>query len=580
MALRPGLRLIDRYEIRKVERSAPAYESARATQISTRQEVILWGVRQELLPGERYRAAFLADAQRARGFFHQFARPILDFGADPACCFVTLAPLEGESLTERITTGKSVRDKHLVRLALALGDALAAASSLGLVHGRLLPGDVRLAADGPKIAGIGLWAAIESGAAQAAYRQDIRYVAPEVRVGNAPTPRADVYSTAVMLGEIALGRFLTGTMVHDQLRERLRSARPALTRALGLALSQEPGARPGSVREFAAMLEQTLPADEGASGAVTEPRKVDGPKSAVPVGSVPASGGPATTPPRGKRGGGGDSRPSMNAPAASGRSASSKKGPLFVAAGEVQALQAAERDGGGSGKLILAVGALLLAGAGAGVVFALRAKKPPERNARADAAVVATRPDASPLKTPPPDPIPVGKVPVDPTTGCPRGMMRIDRVDPTCIDTYELPGKGLAPTVNVSMNDATAACAARGLRLCKMDEWTDACRGSGGLGFPYGAVFDKTRCNVKESGRGVIVPGGSMPDCVSKAGIFDMGGNVSEWVQGGYSMGGSAVDGQDGRCVRATRRSPETKAADLGVRCCQAALPAKPPKGK
>lgn len=584
MALRPGQRLIDRYQIRKVERSAPAYESARATQLSNKQEVVLWGVRSELLPSDRFKQAFLQDAQRARGFYHQYARPILDFGADPACCFVTLAPLEGESLDERIKTGKSVRDKHLVRLALALGDALEAAASLGMLHGRLTPADVRLAGDGPKIAGIGLWGALEPGAAQHAYRQDIRYVAPEVRVGGQITPRADVYSVAVLLGEITLGRYLAGTMVHDQLRERLRSQRPALLKALGVALSQEPGARPGSVREFAALLERTLPMDEGASGSQSSQAgsaavRGNGPRSAVPVGSVPQSspGGSSSSGARGK--GGARITGPQAAPGASSssRSSSSKKGAAFTSAGEVQVLEAREDESSGSGKLIVVVGALLLVGAGAGVVLALREKKP-AKPAKDDGVVVTARPDAARAggTTPvTPLPFPTTKEEIDRATGCPKSLVRIEQRDAFCIDPFEMPGKGVVPVVNLDADAAAAACTARGLRLCTMSEWTEACRGAGGLGFPYGAAFEAKKCNVKEAGQGRVLPGGSMPDCVSKPGAFDMSGNVAEWIAGGYTMGGSAMDGQDGRCVRATRRSSDAKADDLGVRCCVDAVKIK-----
>ena len=587
MALRPGQRLIDRYQIRKVERSAPAYESARATQLSTKQEVVLWGVRSELLPSDRFRGGFMADAQRARGFYHQYARAILDFGADPACCFVTLAPLEGESLDDRIRTGKSVRDKHLVRLALALGEALEAASSLGMLHGRLTPADVRLAADGPKIAGIGLWGALEPGAAQHAYRQDIRYVAPEVRVGGQITPRADVYSVAVLLGEITLGRYLAGTMVHDQLRERLRSQRPALLKALGVALSQEPGARPGSVREFAALLERTLPMDENASGsqpssggsAAPSVGRATGPRSAVPIGAVSQGGssssgsGSGGSSPRGK-GAVRQNTPSGAAP----RSSSSKKGAAFTSAGEVQALEAREDEGSGSGKLIIAVGALLLIGAGAGVVLALREKKAPRGNRADEDVVVTVRPDAAGTgATTPVTPMtfPTTKEAIDPVTGCPKSLVRMEQRDAFCIDPYEVPGKGVPPLVNLDATSAAAACTARGLRLCTMSEWTEACRGPGGLGFPYGAAFESKKCNVKESGKGRVLPGGSMPDCVSKPGAYDMSGNVAEWIAGGYTMGGSALDGQDGRCVRATRRPGDAKGEDIGVRCCVDAVKIK-----
>jgi hypothetical protein len=47
-----------------------------------------------------------------------------------------------------------------------------------------------------------------------------------------------------------------------------------------------------------------------------------------------------------------------------------------------------------------------------------------------------------------------------------------------------------------------------------------------------------------------------------------MSGNASEWVQESQVRGGSAGDGHDGRCSRATHRDPESAAGDVGYRCC------------
>src|SRR5262245_2102525 len=243
MALRPGIQVADRFEVRRLEREAPAYQAARAFDHETQAEVSLWVVRPELLASQAARERFVEDAQRARAFFHLHVRRVLAGGDDPRGAWVALPVLAGDSLAERIRRSQAMPEAELVKLVRALGDGLDAASQIQLVHGRLLPADVRIA-DVPKIGGVGIWAALDPAAARAAFRAEIRYIAPEVRAGQPATSRSDVYSAAVILGELALGSFLDGSMVHDALRERLRRDRPALVKVLGAALAQEPAARP------------------------------------------------------------------------------------------------------------------------------------------------------------------------------------------------------------------------------------------------------------------------------------------------------------------------------------------------
>ena len=121
---------------------------------------------------------------------------------------------------------------------------------------------------------------------------------------------------------------------------------------------------------------------------------------------------------------------------------------------------------------------------------------------------------------------------------------------------------------NVTLDDARAACAAHGMRLCTAAEWERACRGSASAGFPYGPEYVPGRCNVRGGARPAITPAGAFPGCVSPAGIYDMSGNAAEWVQEGSARGGSAGDGSEGGCARAQAYGPTGTAVDVGYRCC------------
>ena len=122
-----------------------------------------------------------------------------------------------------------------------------------------------------------------------------------------------------------------------------------------------------------------------------------------------------------------------------------------------------------------------------------------------------------------------------------------------CIDRYEWPNKaGERPVVMRTWYDARDACASVGKRLCGDSEWTLACEGQERLPYPYGYQRSAEACNidkphpeVNEKALGSSDPkvreaeaarlwqgeaSGTRDACVSPFGVFDMTGNVDEWV--------------------------------------------------
>lgn len=136
-----------------------------------------------------------------------------------------------------------------------------------------------------------------------------------------------------------------------------------------------------------------------------------------------------------------------------------------------------------------------------------------------------------------------------------------------CIDKYEFPNKRDAtPQTTISFENAQQACQKLGKRLCTVEEWQWACSGIEAYPYPYGPVFDKTICN--RDGMTRVEPSGNRNKCVGKFGVFDMVGNVFEWVvdQNGKPQ---LMGGPLSKCQTVSPGENTSGKPQVGFRCCK-----------
>ena len=177
-----------------------------------------------------------------------------------------------------------------------------------------------------------------------------------------------------------------------------------------------------------------------------------------------------------------------------------------------------------------------------------------------------------------------------------------------CMDRFEAPNqRGARPLVMKTYPEAEALCKARGRRVCTEVEWETACESGDERPWFYGWKLDGAVCNTSKAWRKFDAealaaggdlerkelerlwqgaPSGDYPACRTDQGIYDMMGNVEEWVRSSRArpfraalMGGFWAKPWVGcRGTNDAHEPSQFKFYEVGFRCCtEPRSPAPPP---
>jgi len=147
----------------------------------------------------------------------------------------------------------------------------------------------------------------------------------------------------------------------------------------------------------------------------------------------------------------------------------------------------------------------------------------------------------------------------------------IDRFENSIVHGFAVSSPNGLPATTVTLAAARQHCETQGKRLCTERQWMNACFGGNRLSHAYGSQPRAGICNVAASH---LSPTGLFRRCLSDGQIYDMLGNVMEWVESdansesGMLAGGSFRSGLQTSCFTRKMTTVHARSMEAGFRCC------------
>ena len=318
MALAPGTQL-GPYEVLALLGAGGMGEVYRARDPRLGREVAIKVLPHDRVTDESRRQRFVQEAKAASALNHPHIITIHEIESADGIDFLVMEYVRGKSL-DALIPRQGMRLGEVLRIAIPVADALAAAHARGIVHRDLKPANVMVGSDGAvKVLDFGLAkltatesapdeqtqtvVAAEGLSAPGTIAGTAAYMSPEQASGGEVDSRSDIFSFGTMLYEMATGaRPFGGTTVADTLAAVIQAqpkpptaAVPGLPRELERliqrCLRKEPDRRYQTIRDVSLELQEIK--EESDSGrlpapipARAQPRRLVAVATAVAAGLV------------------------------------------------------------------------------------------------------------------------------------------------------------------------------------------------------------------------------------------------------------------------------------------------------
>ena len=315
-ALAPGTTFAGRYQVIEELGIGGMGRVYKVQDLEVGERIALKLLRAEIAARGDMIRRFREELRLARRVSHKNVCRMFDLGSFEGTSYITMEYVDGEDLKRFLRRSGHLTVGKAVAIALQVGEGLAEAHRLGVVHRDLKPQNVMIDGEGnARIMDFGIARSVraEGVTAAGAMIGTPEYMSPEQVDGKAADPRADIYALGVILFEMLSGRlpFEGDTPLSVAVKHKTdappdpRTLNPAIPAGLAAAvlkcLEKDREKRYGTVAGLMADLERV--GDEAAETAgssaalpekarprkMREPQKPSAPQSSAGVQSSPRS---------------------------------------------------------------------------------------------------------------------------------------------------------------------------------------------------------------------------------------------------------------------------------------------------
>ena len=212
-------------------------------------------VHPDLARDPEFMQRFRREVAAAQSVSDAYTAAVVGAGPDDSPPWLATTFVAGPSLADLVTRSGPLPEHAVWRLAGGLAEALQAIHSHGLIHRDLKPGNILVAADGPRVIDFGISRTTEGTVVTATHTAigTPAYMSPEQAQGHPVGPASDVFSLGSVLTFAATGAapFGSGGTEMFAIAYRVVNGEPDLSRVpqalrpvIDACLAKDPAARP------------------------------------------------------------------------------------------------------------------------------------------------------------------------------------------------------------------------------------------------------------------------------------------------------------------------------------------------